>query len=133
MPNVPQGYEIVREPGTLPVAQVSGTGEDFAGTWEFGARFTPTGQLELGVLTAPDGLEWGERIDFVVAKRNAAKLKRLNNQVDGVLSRMAPDGKSRYLWIDDENVKFTTTELKPGPVLTSSERQGWERFDTHPS
>lgn len=65
-PPPPEGYEIVKEPGTLPVGQISASGEDFTGSWAFGAQFTPTGQLSIGVLTAPGGLEWDERVDFVV-------------------------------------------------------------------
>jgi hypothetical protein len=65
-----------------------------------------------------------------VAKRNAANLKQLNAEVNGVLSGSGPDGKSRYLWMGDEVVEFTSTELNPGPVLTSSDREGWARFRT---
>jgi hypothetical protein len=65
-----------------------------------------------------------------VAKRNADSLKRLNAEVTGVATRAGPDGKDRYLGVAEEKVEFTSTDTKPGPVLTSSERQGWERFRT---
>jgi hypothetical protein len=65
-PPAPEGFEVVKEPGTLGVAQISGSGEDFTGTWGFGARFTPSGQLSIGVVTGSGGLEWDERVDFVV-------------------------------------------------------------------
>jgi hypothetical protein len=65
-PPAPGGFEVVIEPGPIPVAQISGTGEDFNGSWAFEGRFTPTGQISLGVLTGPDGLEWDNRVDFVL-------------------------------------------------------------------
>lgn len=65
-PPAPQGLELVREPGIIPVTQISASGEDFTGAWAFGARFTPAGTLEIGVLTNSGGIEWDERIDFVV-------------------------------------------------------------------
>jgi hypothetical protein len=65
-PSAPEGFEVVKEPGMISVSQISGSGEDFTGTWAFGAQFTPAGQLSVGVITAPHGLEWDERVDFVV-------------------------------------------------------------------
>jgi len=67
-----------------------------------------------------------------VAARNADSLKRLNQEVTGVLSRTGTDGKDHYVGVRaiDERLEFTSTDTKPGPVLTSSERQGWERFRT---
>jgi hypothetical protein len=65
-----------------------------------------------------------------VAKRNAHSLKGLNDQVTGILSNTGSDGKESYLWVANERVEFTSTDTKPGPVLTSSARQGWERFRT---
>jgi hypothetical protein len=65
-----------------------------------------------------------------VAKRNADSLQRLNDEVTGVLSLAGSDGKDRYLWVAEEVVEFTSTDTKPGPVLTGSEQQGWERFRT---
>lgn len=65
---------------------------------------------------------------IAIAKRNADSVKRLNDEVTGVLSRAGSDGKDRYLWVAEESVHFTSTDTKPGPVLTSSDRQGWERF-----
>lgn len=65
-PPAPEGYELVKEQGMLQVGQISGTGEDFTGTWGFAAQFTPSGQLAVGVVTGPGGLEWDERVDFVV-------------------------------------------------------------------
>jgi hypothetical protein len=65
-PPAPEGFEVVKEPGMIAVAQISGSGEDFKGVWGFGAQFKPSGQLEVGVITAPDGMKWNKRIDFVV-------------------------------------------------------------------
>jgi len=65
-PPAPEGFEVVKVTETIGVAQISGSGEDFTGVWLFGGRFTPSGQLSIGVITAPDGLEWDERVDFVV-------------------------------------------------------------------
>src|SRR5262249_268107 len=93
-PPAPDGMEVVREPGIIPATQISGQGDDFTGTWGFGARFTPTGQIEIGVITANDGLSWDNRVDFVVgtalrytvtaakkdeiAKANSAKVAAAN-------------------------------------------------------
>ncbi|USK35834.1 peptidoglycan-binding protein [Bacillus sp. F19] len=65
-PKAPDGFEVVVVEGIIPAAQISGTGDDFHGVWGFGARFTPTKQLEIGVITGPGGLEWDKRVDFVV-------------------------------------------------------------------
>ncbi|GLX67870.1 peptidoglycan-binding protein [Paenibacillus glycanilyticus] len=65
-PLPPAGFDIVKETGVFQAAQLSGSGEDFTGIWEFGARFNVSGQIEIGVITGPNGLEWDERIDFVV-------------------------------------------------------------------
>jgi hypothetical protein len=65
-PPGPEGFEVVIEPGPIQVAQISGSGEDFSGVWAFEGRFTPSGQISLGVVTAGDGLEWDERVDFVL-------------------------------------------------------------------
>ena len=66
-PPAPDGMQVVREPGVIPAVQVSGTGEDFTGSWAFGAQFTPTGQVQIGVITAQGGLSWDKRVDFAVA------------------------------------------------------------------
>ena len=63
-PPAPEGLEVVKESQIIPASQISGSGEDFTGARAFGARFTPTGQIEIGVLVAPDGMSWDERIDF---------------------------------------------------------------------
>jgi hypothetical protein len=65
-PPAPEGYDVVIEPGPIPVAQISGSGEDFNGTWGFEGRFMPTGQISLGVVTSSGGLEWDERVDFIL-------------------------------------------------------------------
>lgn len=65
-PPAPEGFEVVKEQGIISASQISGSGEDFTGTWAFGAQFTPAGQLSVGVITAPDGLDWDNRVDFVV-------------------------------------------------------------------
>ena len=65
-PPAPEGFEVDRVPYIIPCTQISGNGEDFTGVWAFGARFTSSGQLEIGVMTDSGGLEWDERVDFVV-------------------------------------------------------------------
>ncbi|WP_221469271.1 peptidoglycan-binding protein [Cohnella nanjingensis] len=65
-PAAPEGFEIVKEAGVFPAAQMSGSGEDFTGVWAFGARFATGGQIEIGVITGPGGIEWNQRIDFTV-------------------------------------------------------------------
>lgn len=65
-PPPPEGFEVARVPDVIPVTQISGNGEDFTGAWGFGARFTSSGQLEIGVVTGSDGLEWNKRVDFVL-------------------------------------------------------------------
>ena len=84
LPVAPPGLELVREPGILPATQISASGEDFTGAWAFGARFNSAGELELGVLTSPGGLEWDERVDFVVGgtlrcRMSAAKRLEIDN------------------------------------------------------
>jgi hypothetical protein len=67
-PPAPDGMEVVKlDPSVIiPAVQISGNGEDFTGVWAFGARFTPSGQIEVGVITASDGLSWDNQVDFVV-------------------------------------------------------------------
>jgi hypothetical protein len=65
-PPAPEGFEVVKEGGIIPATQISGSGDDFTGVWGFGARFTPVGQVEIGVITASDGMSWDNRVDFVV-------------------------------------------------------------------
>ncbi|MED1914205.1 peptidoglycan-binding protein [Bacillus thuringiensis] len=68
-PPAPEGLEVEKQQENiiLPAYQVSGIGEDFTGSWGFGARFLPSGKLEMGVITGDDGLEWDERVNFVVS------------------------------------------------------------------
>jgi hypothetical protein len=65
-PAPPDGLQLVKEPGILPAAQISGSGDDFNGVWAFGAQFMPNGQLQVGMITASDGMSWDNRVDFVV-------------------------------------------------------------------
>ena len=66
-PPPPEGLEVVKEQGMIPLSQISASGEDFTGVWTFGARFTPDGrQLDVGVLMDQNGLLWDKRVDFVV-------------------------------------------------------------------
>jgi hypothetical protein len=65
-PPAPEGLQVVRDPGPVDVRQISGSGEDFHGAWAFEGRWAPSGELEIGVVTAPGGLTWDNRVDFVV-------------------------------------------------------------------
>ena len=65
-PAPPEGFVVAKEAGVFQAAQLSASGEDFTGVWAFGARFGDGGQIEIGVITGPDGIEWDERIDFTV-------------------------------------------------------------------
>jgi hypothetical protein len=81
-PPPPPGFELVKTPGVFPMTQISGSGEDFTGAWAFGGRFTPGGAIEIGVITDSSGLEWDERVDFVVGgslhyRPTAAKLAEI--------------------------------------------------------
>jgi hypothetical protein len=83
-PPAPAGYEAVITPAPIPVAQISASGEDFEGSWAFEGRFTSTGQIEIGVVTATRGLEWDERVDFVlggaiVFRASAAKRAEIDS------------------------------------------------------
>jgi hypothetical protein len=75
--------------------------------------------------------EASEAEKSAVARRNAEAVKRLNDEVTGVLSSTGGSGRQRYMWVSEERVvEFTAVDWTAGPVLTSSERQGWERFRT---
>lgn len=68
---VPEGFEVVRPCGTgkiFPLAQISASGEDFEGVWAVGGKFLDDAcqQLEVGVVINPSGLNWGNRVDFVI-------------------------------------------------------------------
>ncbi|MGE1015771.1 peptidoglycan-binding protein [Bacillus wiedmannii] len=66
VPPPPEGYEVIVEKDIIHAVQISGSGEDFTQVWGFGARFKDKAQLEIGVLTGPDGLSWDKRVDFVI-------------------------------------------------------------------
>lgn len=84
LPAPPDGFELeIPATNSIPVFQVSGSGEDFHGTWAFEGRFVPGG-LSIGVITESGGMSWDERIDFVVAGGltyvpNAAKRKEIDD------------------------------------------------------
>lgn len=65
-PPAPEGLEVVRDGAPVDVRQISGSGDDFNGSWAFQGRWTPAGELDIGVMTAPGGLSWDNRVDFVV-------------------------------------------------------------------
>lgn len=69
IPSGPDGYDlkITDSEGFVDIFQISGTGEDFHGTWAFKGRFiNNSSQIWLGVDTGNHGIEWDERVDFVV-------------------------------------------------------------------
>lgn len=108
-PPAPDGMQIVVEPGVIPAVQISGSGDDFTGTWGFGARFLPTGQIQIGVITAPGGLSWDNRVDFVVgtavrftatdAKRNEIAAANAAKMAAGSAATAENDRKTREAFI----------------------------------
>ncbi|MBY0598960.1 peptidoglycan-binding protein [Bacillus bingmayongensis] len=66
VPPPPEGYEVVVEKDIIPAVQISATGKDFTQVWRFGAKFKDKAQLEIGVITGPQGLSWDNRVDFAV-------------------------------------------------------------------
>jgi hypothetical protein len=66
VPPAPDGYEVKTPDAKVPVFQVSGTGDDFHGTWGFGGKLQGTSQISLGVATGRGGIKWDKHIDFVV-------------------------------------------------------------------
>jgi hypothetical protein len=71
VPPAPDGYELKKADfsnGFINIHYVSHSGEDsenqiYAFRGKFSADFQ---QIQIGVLTEPDGIEWDKRIDFVV-------------------------------------------------------------------
>lgn len=133
----PDGMELVKQDPSviIPAVQVSGNGEDFTGVWAFGARFTPGGQIEVGVITAPDGLSWNHQVDFVVgtalkytvtqakrdeiAKANSDKMKAATDATE------ANNRKTResYIKAAKERVEFASSIAKrPYEDLREEER-----------
>ena len=66
LPPAPDGYELKYPGSFIDVVQVSGSGEDFAGTWAFRGRLVDSSNVSIGVVIGPGGLDWDERVDFVV-------------------------------------------------------------------
>lgn len=66
VPAAPDGYRVKVPGGKVPVFQVSGAGDGFHGTWAFGGRLDGSSLVNLGVVIAPGGMKWDERIDFAV-------------------------------------------------------------------
>jgi hypothetical protein len=71
VPPPPDGYEIRTadfRDGYIEIRYVSHSGEDSQNQiYAFRGKFTPDWQqITIGVVTGPDGIEWDERIDFVV-------------------------------------------------------------------
>lgn len=68
---VPDGFEVVKPCDTgkiFPLSQISASGDSFQGVWAMGGRFLDDAcqQLEVGVVINPEGLNWGNRVDFVI-------------------------------------------------------------------
>ncbi|MCW8451323.1 peptidoglycan-binding protein [Legionella quinlivanii] len=71
VPPPPDGFELLKAnypDGYINIKYISHSGEDSENQiYAFHGKFTPDfSQIEIGVITAPGGLEWDERIDFVV-------------------------------------------------------------------
>jgi hypothetical protein len=108
-PPAPEGFEVVREPGPVGLLQISGSGEDFTGTWAFEGRFTAAGQLAVGVVTAPGGLEWDERFvapDWWKPRERAKQFLSLH------------DLQSKL----DDSIVFPGRTAGPAPTTTWSPR-----------
>ncbi|SCK55333.1 hypothetical protein VAR608DRAFT_5696 [Variovorax sp. HW608] len=109
-PPAPEGLEVVRDPNMVQVIQVSGSGEDFTGTWAFGGRWTAGGQLEIGVLTDNSGLSWNKRVDFVVggslryiaSAAKKAEIDAANNakKAAGQAATLENDRKTREAFVN---------------------------------
>jgi hypothetical protein len=73
-----------------------------------------------------------------IEKRKAENLKRLNNEVSGVLAETRIGARDRYLWLRDEHLdheradEFVTVDVDKNRrrVLTSAKAKGWARFVT---
>ena len=65
-PPAPEGLVVVREKGPVDVRQISGSGMTSKGHGRLREGGRPAGQLDIGVVTAPGGLNWDNRVDFVV-------------------------------------------------------------------
>ncbi|KTC84490.1 hypothetical protein [Legionella brunensis] len=71
VPPPPDGFELQKSNypnGYINIRYVSHTGEDSENQiYAFNGKFTADfSQIEIGVITGGDGIEWDERIDFVV-------------------------------------------------------------------
>ncbi|QKW24569.1 peptidoglycan-binding protein [Kitasatospora sp. NA04385] len=110
-PAAPDGYVLKPGPGpeVLPATQVSATGDDFVGSWEFGCRINASGQLDIGVVTGPDGLSWNKRVDFVVggalkyvatdAKRSEVDAANAARRQAGTDASTANDRKTKEAFV----------------------------------
>jgi hypothetical protein len=67
VPPAPDGYEI-KKADRVDIKVVSYSGEDSENQmYLFAGKMAPSGAtIDIGVVTGPDGIEWDERIDFVV-------------------------------------------------------------------
>lgn len=66
VPPAPDGYVVLNPDGLIDVFQVSGTGEDFSGTWAFKGKLIGSSQITVGPFIESDGVEWDSTINFVV-------------------------------------------------------------------
>ncbi len=79
------GYEVADPEGEIAISVVSYSGEDSENQrYRFRGKLVGGSQVRIGVVTGPGGIEWDERIDFVVGgaiafKPTAAKLKEISD------------------------------------------------------
>lgn len=66
LPPAPEGYELKFPGSIIDMVQVSGSGEDFSGTWGFKGKLVDASNVQVGPFIGPGGMKWDERIDFVV-------------------------------------------------------------------
>jgi hypothetical protein len=92
VPPAPDGFEVRNPDSFVDVFQVSGTGEDFSGTWAFKGKLAGTSLISVGPFIEGEGVEWDETINFVVGgvvmfTPTAAKKKEVHDA--NVASRAA--------------------------------------------
>lgn len=66
VPPGPDGYEVKESDAFIQVSQISGSGEDFTGVWEFKSKLVGKSQISFGVAIGPGGLEWDNPVTFVL-------------------------------------------------------------------
>jgi hypothetical protein len=66
LPPAPDGYDLKYPGSVIDLVQVSGTGNDFSGTWTFKGKLVDVANIQAGPAIGPSGLKWDQRVDFVV-------------------------------------------------------------------